>query len=580
VHEQFQDLLDELARLSGVGQEVLGEVLARTSLRAPDETSRVEISAGNLAARRSVDQRAIPQGTVSKAVKALRDQGLLEDGESFLRSEDGRALSPLRLGRGFAIAGVHIEQRAGRPSEVATALVGLDGSQVLGTRRTPVSTGGDAWEQAARLIHREIASLKSGRDQARDRDGLAPLRMFGIGVEVGAPVQDGKIMPLPGSPAGPPVDFANMLSALFGQADGLDRPVPVVVENDVNALAVLAIHEVHYVESDLVVVGVFDEGIGGGLVMDGRVRRGGNGRAMEIGHLTVGLPPGDESASGAGQQDQPAGHNGAATGFTAPCPCGHLGHVDALATPSRIQAELAIPALEQAGKLDPHDPAFPRAHEVFARSGAALGRALAHVSNIVNPNRLIVYMPAALAQPEANTAVAAYRAAVEREAASAFSASGQPGYLTVRPLPARPEDAALLGAKAAAICVLESFIEHALRLDGCMTTLRRPSSGTGEFKVLKALTGRAGERIAQAGVDPFHECLRAPGSRTVVSVPDSSMSNSKEWQASRERKGERADRRVRKGTPGRGIQNTGTGALTCGRSSHVGGPRDCPVRGG
>ena len=148
---------------------------------------------------------------------------------------------------------------------------------------------------------------------------------------------------------------------------------------------------------------------------------------------------------------------------------------------------------------------------MFARSGAALGRALAHVSNIVNPNRLIVYMPAALAQPEANTAAAAYRAAVEREAASAFSASGQPGYLTVRPLPARPEDAALLGAKAAAICVLESFIEHALRLDGCMTTLRRPSSGTGEFKVLKALTGRAGERIAQAGVDPFHECLRAPG---------------------------------------------------------------------
>ena len=46
-HEQFQDMLDELVRQSGVGQEVLGEVLARTSLRAPEETSRVEISAGN-----------------------------------------------------------------------------------------------------------------------------------------------------------------------------------------------------------------------------------------------------------------------------------------------------------------------------------------------------------------------------------------------------------------------------------------------------------------------------------------------------------------------------------------------------
>ena len=43
-HDQFQELLDTLVKHSGVGQEVLGEVMARTSLRAPEETSRVEIS--------------------------------------------------------------------------------------------------------------------------------------------------------------------------------------------------------------------------------------------------------------------------------------------------------------------------------------------------------------------------------------------------------------------------------------------------------------------------------------------------------------------------------------------------------
>jgi hypothetical protein len=43
-HEPFQDLLDDLVAQSGVGQEVLGDVLARTSLRAPQETSRVEIA--------------------------------------------------------------------------------------------------------------------------------------------------------------------------------------------------------------------------------------------------------------------------------------------------------------------------------------------------------------------------------------------------------------------------------------------------------------------------------------------------------------------------------------------------------
>ncbi len=45
--------------------------------------------------------------------------------------------------------------------------------------------------------------------------------------------------------------------------------------------------------------------------------------------------------------------------------------------------------------------------------------------------------------------------------------------LTVRALPAGAPDAELPGAKAAAACVLESFIEHALRLDGCTTALRR-----------------------------------------------------------------------------------------------------------
>ena len=125
-HEQFQDMLDELVGQSGVGQEVLGDVLARTSLRAPQETSRVEIAAGNPTARRPVDQRAIPQGTVSKAVKALKDKGFVEDGEKLLWSPDGRTLSPLRLGSLYAMAGAKVLQAGQRPRHVTTALFGLD----------------------------------------------------------------------------------------------------------------------------------------------------------------------------------------------------------------------------------------------------------------------------------------------------------------------------------------------------------------------------------------------------------------------------------------------------------------------
>jgi predicted NBD/HSP70 family sugar kinase len=480
-HEQFQEMLDKLAEV-GVGQEVLGEVLARVSLKAPEETSRIAIAAGNPAARRAVDQRAIPQGTVSKAVKALMDEGLLEAGERALSSPDGRPLLPIRLGGSYAIAGVKVTQSGEQPRQVTTALLGLDGNRdPLGTAHDPA----DHWDQATELIHRHVASLKSACDQDRAARGLKPLRMLGVGIEVGSPVYNGEVMPHLSDSSAPPVALAAALHRLFETDPSFGQALPVVVENDVNALAVLAIHQSHYAEPDLVVVGVFDEGVGGGLVMDGRLRRGGNGRAMEIGHLAVSFPP--------GQQEQPDPHQpgrGALTAglpdFYTRCWCGHFGHVDTLAPPRRIQGMLGDVPLDQLGDIGSLDPRFEEAQRVFGRSGAALGRALAHVSNTVNPSRIITYLPAPLARPKPGTAAASYRSAVRQEVTSTF-AGGDGEYLEILPLPAKSEDLALLGARAAAICVLESFIEHALRLDGCTTTLRRPGTNTGSFPVLHLL---------------------------------------------------------------------------------------------
>jgi predicted NBD/HSP70 family sugar kinase len=476
LHDQFQDLLDTLVKRSGVGQEVLGDVLARTSLRAPEETSRVEISAGNPTARRPIDQREIPQGTVSKAVKALIDEGLLENGEKLLRNPDGRTLSPLRLGSLYATAGVKVVQARERPRHVTTALLGLDSSRVLNTAHHAA----DSWDQVADLIHQHVTSLKNACDQDRASRGLQPLRMFGVGVEVGAPVYNGEVMPLSHDRSRQPAPLAEKLHRLFEADPNFGRPVPVIAENDVNALAVLAIHQIHYTDPDLVVVGVFDEGVGGGLVMDGRLRRGGNGRAMEIGHLAVGFPPGQDPES----QNPHEPESGTAysfstgTGFKARCACGQLGHVDTLAPPVRIVEEFGGGTLEQISAIDALDPKFQRAQEAFKRGGAALGRALAHVSNTVNPSRVIMYLPAALAEPKPDTAAAAYLSAVKKETTHAFAASDQPDYLKIRAFPASPQDAALLGAQAAAVCVLESFIEHALRLDGCKPGPRRSTTSS------------------------------------------------------------------------------------------------------
>ena len=462
-HEQFQDMLDELVGQSGVGQEVLGDVLARTSLRAPEETSRVEIAAGNPTARRPVDQRAIPQGTVSKAVKALKETGLLEDGEKLLWSPDGRTLSPLRLGSLYAMAGAKVLQAGQRPRHVTTALFGLDSSRVLGTAHDAA----DSWDQVADLIHRHVTSLKDACDQDRASRGLPPLRMLGVGVEAGAPIYDGQVMPLSLDRSSHPVPLVEKLHRLFEAGPGFGRPVPVIAENDVNALAVLTIHQIHYAVPDLVVVGVDDEGVGGGLVMDGRLRRGGNGGAMEIGHLSVGFPIGEDPYSSSDRHPIQSAllvrPSGSCEYARAPAP--HRGRV------RRRDPE-------QISQINARDPEFQRAQQVFKHGGAALGRALAHVSNTVNPSRVIMYLPAALAHPEPDTAATAYLGAVRQELSYAFAATDQPGYLRIRAFPANPQDFAQLGAQAAAVCVLESFIEHALRLDGCKIGPRRSTTSS------------------------------------------------------------------------------------------------------
>ena len=211
-------------------------------------------------------------------------------------------------------------------------------------------------------------------------------------------------MPLSRDRSRHPVPLADKLHRLFEADPGFGAPVPVIAENDVNALAVLAIHQIHYAVPDLVVIGVFDEGVGGGLVMTRRLRRGGNGRAMEIGHLAVGFPLGQDPYSPS-----------AGTGFGTRCLCGQVGHVDALAPPRRIVEEFGGGTLEQIAQINAVDPESRRAQEIFTRSGAALGRALAHVSNTVNPSRVIMYLPAALAEPRPDTAAAAYLAAVRQE---------------------------------------------------------------------------------------------------------------------------------------------------------------------
>ncbi|WP_143230345.1 ROK family protein [Actinosynnema sp. ALI-1.44] len=465
MHQQFDRLLaalesDDADGRPAIGREVLGEVLARVVFKAPEEISRAEIA--DPEERRPVDRMTLTPGTVSKAVKVLIERNLLEIGTSSLQRATGRPVLPLRLSSGWTVAGVKVTHHNTRPVAVATVLTALDGT-VLRKREpvplpSPSSPTDDVWPQIARIAKDEIDSIKADDDNTRVREGRAASELLGAGVEVGGHVFEGQVVLSDYSRQSGTAPLAHMLESLLQK--------PVVVENDVNALAVMATRQRNYGSLDMVVVAVYDEGVGGGLVMDGRVRRGGHGAAMEIGHLPV------------ERQDEVAEHASAATdrdvpGFSDACWCTQFGHVEVLATPSRIRGELGVTDLQAAAATPSVDAEgnHTREYRVFTRAGTGLGRGLAHTITLVNPGRLILKLPPVLIEYSPEKAASAYLTAVKREINTVFSTGAADAELIVEAF----DDVLVTGARAAAVCVIDAFIEHLRGLDGCQTPGRRRS---------------------------------------------------------------------------------------------------------
>lgn len=144
--------------------------------------------------------------------------------------------------------------------------------------------------------------------------------------------------------------------------------LPVVLENDVNTLAMAEQWFGAGVGvADFLVV-TLGRGVGMGMVLNGQLYRGGCGGGGEFGHLTV-LPDGPR------------------------CACGKRGCLEALvATPAllqRLQDALGYQiSMEQAVRLAEHGDAT--AQGIFAAAGRTLGLALAHLVNLFNPPLIVL----------------------------------------------------------------------------------------------------------------------------------------------------------------------------------------------
>jgi predicted NBD/HSP70 family sugar kinase len=239
------------------------------------------------------------------------------------------------------------------------ALVGL-GGRIVATAPGCVEVAADPAQVLAAVVDAGAALL---RDSGR--------RCVGAGLAVPSAVAEPEgtaLNPIHVAwPAGAPV--RHVFAALV-RAAGIDGPA--FTGNDVN-LAALAEHR-HGAgrgAQHLLCVATGHRGVGGALVVDGRLHTGSSGLALEVGHLTV----------------NPGGR---------PCHCGSRGCLDIETDPlAFLTAAGRVPGpevslLQQSRDLLREEPGEPGVRAATEELVDRLGLGLAGLVNILNPDRIIL----------------------------------------------------------------------------------------------------------------------------------------------------------------------------------------------
>ena len=447
----------ELAdRIAGAGTPVAGktqgEVLWQIAQRA-----------GVASRGRIATESGLSTATVSKAVAILIDEKLVDDGEHGRR----RPGAPLRWTDRYAAAGVVISTRGGRPVEFIGTVTMLDGTALPAfsgaADRRKISRQAQNESSPKKLLDELGEFVKSLLDKAASSH--SGTRVLGCGVSVGGHVDGDRGIVKKSFNTGWTDDFALETDlAKWLKEDG--RPLDVAVENDVTSLAVQMNLTTRPADS-YVLVAMFQDGIGAAVVVNGRTWRGSHGLPGEIGHIYVGSrrksagSPHDNGGEPRGRDKSPL-----ARGEEPSCRCGEVGCLEAWAVPLAILRR-AYP--ERASELTPGAPTFddefyqlasrPQTDEevadIFHEAGTALARGLADVILWLDPDKIFLYLPPALAEENPYLAGKSYLDAVRDELSHVFSV----GNTTPREIDPKTQlDLEELGAKAAASTVLRKLI--------------------------------------------------------------------------------------------------------------------------
>ncbi|WP_028271134.1 ROK family transcriptional regulator [Arthrobacter sp. UNC362MFTsu5.1] len=192
--------------------------------------------------------------------------------------------------------------------------------------------------------------------------GRTTADLAGIGIGLPGPVEHAT-----GMPVKPPI---------MPGWDGFDvvryvqrsLPVPVLVDNDVNIMA-LGERTAYWPDHDNFLFIKVATGIGAGIISSGELQRGANGTAGDLGHVRV--PRGDDVL----------------------CRCGNYGCLEALASGPAVARELArqgLPAEKGGDVLRLVGEGNLQAIQALRQAGRDVGDVLAMVVNLLNPSVIVI----------------------------------------------------------------------------------------------------------------------------------------------------------------------------------------------
>ncbi|MBD1542130.1 ROK family transcriptional regulator [Arthrobacter sp. IA7] len=290
----------------------------------------------------------LARSTVASRIDALIASGLVGPaGEA--TSSGGRPPSRFAF-RPAARAVLAVDVGA---THVIIAVTDLGGN-ILSERRLVQDVAAGPEAVLDRLMTEATSSLAE--------TGRTPEDLAGVGIGLPGPVEHATGMPVkpPIMPGWDGFDVVTYVQRSF--------PVPVLVDNDVNIMA-LGERTAHWPEHDNFLFIKVATGIGAGIISNGELQRGANGTAGDLGHVRV--PRGDDVL----------------------CRCGNYGCLEALASGPAVARTLAAQGVEAGGGADVLRLVAEgnlQAIQALRQAGRDVGDVLATVVNLMNPSVIVV----------------------------------------------------------------------------------------------------------------------------------------------------------------------------------------------